>query len=75
MLKCFLPFPPSVSCSRFPSKFPRLFRLGGWRGRFASYAPARRRRARRPFGIYKRHIGPNGSDSSASGVWLFYDLE
>lgn len=78
MQERFLPFPLSVSCSRFPSKFPRPFRLGGWRGGFASYAPvrraARRRRARRPFGIYKRHIGPNGSDGSASGVWLFYDL-
>ena len=64
MLEYFLRFLLSVSCSRFPSKLPRPFRLGGWRGGFASYAPvrraARRRRARRRFGIYKRHIGSNG---------------
>ena len=35
---------------------------------------SRRRRARRPFGIYLRHVGPNGSDVSAFGLWLFYDL-
>ena len=34
----------------------------------------RRRRARRPFGIYKRHVGPNGSDGSALFAWLFFDL-
>lgn len=58
--------------------FPQPFRLGGSRGGFAPYAPvrcaARRRRASRPFGIYKRHNGPDGSDGAASGVWLFYDL-
>ena len=27
----------------------------------------RRRRARRPFGIYKRHVGPNGSDGCSLG--------
>ena len=34
----------------------------------------RRRRARRPFGIYKRHVGPNGSDGSPLFAWLFFDL-
>ena len=64
--------------SHFSSKSGRAFRPGGSRGGFAPYAPGRpatrRRRARRPFGIYKRHVGPNGSDGSALGAWLFYDL-
>ena len=55
-----------------------IFRLSGSRGGFAPYAPGRpstrRRRACRPFGIYKRHVGPNVSDGSALDAWLFYDL-
>ena len=58
-----------VSRSHFSSKSVRAFWPCGTRGGFALYAPGPRatlrRRARRPFGIYKRYIGPNGSDCSA----------
>ena len=68
----------NVARSHFSSKSGRAFRPGGSLGGFAPYAHGRpdtqRRRARRPFGIYKRHVGPNCSDVSALGAWLFYDL-
>ena len=67
-----------VACSHFSCKSGRAFRPCGSRGGFAPYTPGlpatQRRLARRPFGIYMRHVGPNGSDGSALGAWLFFDL-
>ena len=67
-----------VACSHFSCKSGRAFRLCGSPGGFAPYAPRRlatqRRRARFPFGIYMRHVVPNGSSGSALGAWLFYVL-